>query len=169
MVAINGKSFIANLLCVTSKGEGEVDFLRSSDAAGSGWLVQGTEGHGTLSLQFDFVEQQDNRLHYRISGAPGTQDYAGARLGVSRNGYVGFYDVLKIHAYWKIEPLFEGSEPDYFEFHLRDSRGYRVGTVREHEGSFWTGLDGPLKRKVNFLNVEDGSIAVFGAIITRYL
>jgi hypothetical protein len=170
MANISGKSFIATLYCATEREVAPIDHIRSSDIAGEGWLVQGEESRNPLLLRFDFIEHVDDRIHYMISAAPGTRHYAGAKLGISRNGYLGFYSVADVSDYWKIELAGNNEESDHIEFIWRDHRGYRVGVTKENRGSFFFGF-GPTSpfEKVNFLNVDKGSTAFFAADIIRYV
>ncbi len=166
---ISGKSFIAMLQGDAAGVIDAIDYLRSQDAGQSGWLVHGVESGHALLLQFDFVEHIDDRIHYRISAAPGTAAYAGYSLGVSFAGYLGFYPSRTGTDYWKVELIASGPEPDTFEFLLRDSRGYRVGIKEDRRGNFYVGFGRKSSERVRFLNVEKGDFVHFGAKIIRYL
>ena len=89
------------------------------------------------------------RLHpYNIS-IPGRPQ--AKKLGISRNGYLGFYWHADVTDYWKIEPL-ELTE-DGLVCHLRDHRGHRVGIIKDtpHKSGDWVAL----------LNVEEGEVFTF--------
>lgn len=77
-------------------------------------------------MDFHYHSRTNDRLHYRISmpGRPETK-----KLGVSRNGYLGFYWHADVSEYWKIEPLALTDEG--LVCHLRDQRGYRVGALTD--------------------------------------
>ena len=167
MADIAGKSFIATLLSTTGEGFYPVGYLQDSPLAGDGWLIQSDQEEGTL-FRFDYVKTAGNRLYYNISAAPGTR-YDGAKVGISRNGYVGFYKVAEMSDLWKIELEGNQADPDTFEFVLRDHRGYRVGALSEPQGGFWTSFHpAQSARRVRFLNVEAGDIVHFqGQIITE--
>lgn len=168
MIDINGKSFLATLVCITDEGAGPVDFTRSETIAAGGWLTQGAQSNEGCLLRFDFVERVEERLHYRISAGPSTPGFAGAKLGVSRNGYLGFYEVAQVSDLWKIELLEHDEEPDYFECHLRDMRGYRVAASKERMGRP-IGLEPNWRDIVRYLNVDEGKIATFEVSIIQYL
>jgi len=173
MADINGRSFIATLQSRAGDKVYPVGYLRDASIEGSGWLIQRSgpqTAQRKATLRFDFLEHAGNRLHYKISC---TQDplFDGAKLGVSRNGYLGFYEVAQVQPFWKLELNTYDPGPDLFEFILRDDRGYRVGCVVEAKGGFWTGIgnSGPASQRIRFLNVEEGEIVYFQAKILRYL
>lgn len=72
-------------------------------------------------------------------------------MGVSLNGYLGFYWVADVTDDWKIEPLQLTEEG--LVCHLRDHRGYRVGAI----------MDAPhfSGDVVALLNVEQGEVRTF--------
>lgn len=171
MANINGRSFIATLKSTTHGEVLSVGYTsHASLSDDNGWLVQSEHGQPSAKLQFDFIEDAGNRLHYRISAAPGT-DYDGAKLGVSRNGYLGFYKNAEVTDFWKLELYGDDSHPELFSFVLRDARGYRVGSMEGAAGGFWTGLGNklPPTTRLRFLNVEEGDIVYFQARIRQYL
>ena len=170
MATISGRSFIATLHSTTN-GEQvyPVGYLRNRAMDGSGWLVQRASQHPALErtavFRFDFIEEVGDRLHYSISAGPDTE-YAGAKVGASRNGYLGFYSVAQVRDFWKIELTHEYDDGT-FDFVLRDHRGYRVGCLTEPNGGFWTGVGvaAHASKAVRFLNVEEGDILHFRAHI----
>lgn len=164
-----GKSFIATLLCASEKTTAPVDFLRGSGIAGSGWLVQGDQSGQALQLRFDYVSHTDDRFHYHISAAPSAQHYAGAKLGVSRNGYLGFYQVAQVVDYWKLELEDENLDASHIVFTLRDHRGHKVGATTESMADFWTSFRPKPLTEVEFLNVDSGREVFFQAKVLRYL
>lgn len=126
---------------------------RSSDKFGWGitheddWLQAGGRQDSPV-MDFHYHSRTNDRLHYRISmpGRPETK-----KLGVSRNGYLGFYWHADVSEYWKIEPLALTDEG--LVCHLRDQRGYRVGALTDtpHRSGEWVAL----------LNVEEGEVITF--------
>lgn len=168
MADIAGKSFIATLLSTTGDGFFPVGYLTDTSVAGDGWLIQSTQEQHDAVFRFDFIETVGDRIHYTISAAPGTA-YEGAKVGISRNGYLGFYRIAEVADFWKIELEGSQADPEAFEFVLRDHRGYRVGSVSEPQGGFWTSFHpAQSARRVRFLNVEAGDIVHFrGEIITE--
>ncbi|MGY4525552.1 hypothetical protein [Pseudomonas sp. TE21394] len=111
------------------------------------WLQAGGRQDSPL-MSFHYDSHSDDRLHYHISipGSPTTK-----RLGVSRNGYLGFYWYAEVTNFWKIEPLQLTDEG--LVCHLRDHRGYRVGILEDdpHKSGDWVAL----------LNVEEGEVSTF--------
>lgn len=108
------------------------------------WLQTGGN-EPSLIISFDFHSMEDNRLHYHLH-IPGQR-----RLGVSTNGYLGFYSIAEVTDYWKIEPLQETEEG--LLCHLRDHLGHRVATLEDtphHQPG-----------RFNYLNVSEGEIATF--------
>lgn len=65
------------------------------------WLQAGGTQKPPL-FEFVFHSQTENRLHFNISG---TGRKATKKLGASRNGYLGLYEVSEVTDYWKLEPL----------------------------------------------------------------
>lgn len=169
MVDITGRSFTATLLSTTGAEVYPVGFLYTNALDGNGWLIQQQNPGKAVVLRFDFVEVVGNRLHYHISGAPGTA-YAGAKVGVSRNGYLGFYSIASVTDYWKIELGPDEPEPGTAQFILRDPRGYRVGALAEPVGGSWTSLTpGDRSEVVRYLNVESGDTLYFQACLLEWL
>lgn len=126
---------------------------RSSDTFSWGitpeddWLQAGGPKDSPV-MGFHFDSQTENRLHYHISisGNPHTK-----KLGVSRNGYLGFYWNAEVTDFWKIEPLHMTEEG--LVCYLRDHRGHRVGAL--HNDPHYNG------DRIAFLNVEEGVVAPF--------
>ncbi|WP_449431061.1 hypothetical protein [Pseudomonas putida] len=88
-----------------------------------GWLQVGGEADAQV-MTFEFDSQTDDRLHYHISTAHKGRT---RKLGISRNGYPGFYEMAEVVDYWKIEPL--QHTQDGLVCNLRDHRGHRVGVI----------------------------------------
>lgn len=173
MATINGQSFIATLISNSGDGVFPIGYLRDNSIAGNGWLIQRTGKEAiqcSTAFRFDFIEEVGDRLHYTISAAPDT-DYAGAKVGLSRNGYLGFYSVTEVTDFWKIELVKNHEHPSYFDFVLRDAQGHRVGSVSEPKGGFWTGVGGTgsASKHIRFLNVHQGDTLYFQARILQKL
>lgn len=120
-----------------------------------GWLTAG--GHEeAAALQFDFDSMTDDRLHYHISlvgaGAP-------QKLGISRNGYLGFYRVAEVTDYWKIEPLRMTAQG--LVCNLRDHQGQRAAVAADTRlgGSGEIPRDG--SQDEAFMNVSHGETFEF--------
>ncbi|BDM24961.1 MULTISPECIES: hypothetical protein [Pseudomonas] len=90
------------------------------------WLMAGGE-QSSIRLDFAFDSQTEDRLHYHISLAGNANPPK--KLGLSLNGYLGFYQRSEVTDYWKIEPL-ELSEYGLVCY-LRDHQGYRAGAIRD--------------------------------------
>lgn len=126
---------------------------RSSDKFTSGftpeddWLQAGGRQESPV-MDFKFHSHSDDRLHYHISipARPSAK-----KLGISLNGYLGFYWHAEVTDYWKIEPLELTAEG--LVCHVRDQRGHRVGAIQDtpHKSGDW----------VAHLNVEDGEVFTF--------
>lgn len=65
------------------------------------WLQAGGNQEPPL-FKFVFHSQTENRLHFNIFG---TGRKAAMKLGASRNGYLGLYQVSAVTDYWKLEPV----------------------------------------------------------------
>lgn len=138
--------FNNNLITVRlseSKEKSTWDFTPGDD-----WLVvkSGTIPNG---MEFRYISHTEDRLHYHIhlSGQPDK------KLGVSRNGYLGFYQIAEVTDYWKIEPLY--LDRDRLFCHLRDQSGNKV-KVMNYAPSYW-GYEHPPAP----LNVKEGEVATF--------
>ena len=79
----------------------------------------------SIPLYFAFDSQTEDRLHYHISLSGNANPPK--KLGLSLNGYLGFYQRSEVTDYWKSEPL-ELSEHGLI-CHLRDHQGYRAGAI----------------------------------------
>lgn len=169
MADISGRSFIATLLSTTDKDLYPIGYLKDGSVAGDGWLIQSKSSKPNVAFRFDFIEHIEDRIHYTISAAP-DGPYGGAKVGVSRNGYLGFYEVAEVCDFWKVELEGDNDNPSYFDFVLRDHRGHRVSAVSEPRGGFWTSFT-PAKRseRLLFLNTEEGDIVHFRGHILKYV
>ncbi|MCX2889438.1 MULTISPECIES: hypothetical protein [Pseudomonas] len=92
----------------------------------SGWLMAGGTAPSIL-LSFAFHSQSEDRLHFHIRPV-GSQ--ARKKLGLSRNGYLGFYELAQVSDYWKLEPL-ELTEHGLICY-IRDHEGHRVGAIKDY-------------------------------------
>lgn len=160
------RSFSATLVATCEGEGGGVECSVAKGLAQDGWLVHRAEADSPLVLIFDYISHGQGRVHYHISAGPGTPGYAGARLGVSKNGYLGLYQVAEVNDFWKVQVTAQGDAPGEFEFMLRDHRGHVVSSLpkRHRQGSFWTGAThfSPV-HQVNYLSVEAGSPILFRA------
>lgn len=111
------------------------------------WLQAGGRQDSPV-MDFRYHSHSDNRLNHHIS-IPGRP--TAKTLGISRNGYLGFYRHAEVTDYWKIEPLRRTDQG--LVCHLRDQRGYRVGAIKDspHKSGDWVAL----------LNVEKGDVFTF--------
>ncbi|AHZ79499.1 hypothetical protein DW66_5002 [Pseudomonas putida] len=77
-------------------------------------------------------------------------------MGVSRNGYLGFYKYAEVTDYWVIEPLhlLNGS----LICHLRDQSGQSVGAIDYKRDEY--------QETLAPLNVKKGQIVTFD--LTKY-
>ena len=165
-----GKSFIARMRIVTPELAGHISFSTRHEIAKSGWLIRGSEDMPAVPLRFDYVSHADNRIYYEISAAPAGHDFAAHKLGVSYNGYLGFYSVANVTDLWKIELIGEGATEQGFRFYLRDSHGQRVAVSAEEEllGNLANPHPGNLKY-FDYLNVWYGEIVEFEAQVLQLL
>ena len=111
------------------------------------WLQAGGE-QNSPTMDFTFDSQTDDRLHFQIA-IPGPRNMK--KLGVSLNGYLGFYWFAEVKDFWKIEPLMQ-TDAGLF-CHLRDHLGQRVGFLKDfpHRSRQWVAL----------LNVKEGETCTF--------
>ncbi|WP_449431060.1 hypothetical protein [Pseudomonas putida] len=151
--ASHARSFTGKLYMCAAGGEFPLRLSRSSDKFGWGitpeddWLQAGGN-EDSPSMTFHFDSQTEDRLHYHIS-IPGNPQRK--KLGISRNGYLGFYWSAEISDYWKIEPLQQTEQG--LVCYLRDHQGHRVGAVEDdpHRSGYWAAL----------LNVNQGEVYTF--------
>ncbi|MFV3287210.1 hypothetical protein ACNFBR_00570 [Pseudomonas sp. NY11955] len=147
------KSFRGKLYVLDADQYIPLRLSRSSDKFSWGitpeddWLQAGGRQDSPV-MDFHYHSQTDNRLQYHISmpGQPQSK-----KLGISRNGYLGFYWYADVTDYWKIEPLELTGVG--LVCHLRDHRGHRVGAIEDspHKSRDWVAL----------LNVEEGEVLTF--------
>lgn len=167
---IIGRSFIARLRSVTPQLSGPIRFSARHEIAKSGWLLLGNDDLSAVPLQFDYVSHADDRIYYDISAAPARHEYVGAKLGVSVNGYLGFYQIAPVTDAWKVEVIGDGSLEEGFRFYLRDSYGQRVAVSSEEEqlGNLANPHPSNLRR-YNYLNVSVGEIIELEAQVLKVL
>ncbi|MBJ9977892.1 hypothetical protein IAE35_21395 [Pseudomonas sp. S75] len=115
------------------------------------WLQAGGDQDSPI-MTFRFRASEGNRLLFDItipgppsdsSGRPSTK-----RLGISSNGYLGFYRVATVTEPWKIEPL--ELDEQGLVCHLRDHLGHRVATLEDtpHNSG----------HRVHWLNTQEGEV-----------
>ncbi|WP_213875907.1 hypothetical protein [Pseudomonas sp. dw_358] len=114
----------------------------------------------SIAMRFDFIDHVEGRDHFNISAASG--EYMGAKLGISRNGYLGFYSIAEVTDFWKLQWV--GSS-DSGQCIWRDHRGHRVSVI--------TRVDPPanirqpqtpqniLNRTFDYLSAEEGQVLDF--------
>lgn len=112
---------------------------------GDDWLVA-REGRTPTQMEFRYISNSEDRLRYHIhlSGQPDK------RLGVSRNGYLGFYRIANVTDYWEIEPL--SLDSGILLCHVRDQSGNRVKVINYVPGYHLPPAP---------LNVKEGQTATF--------
>lgn len=134
-------AFTAQLMYISSSGElepvmmigqTEGNYWTGVSLADTGWLClpEQSKRHTAvpLSLRFDFIEQTDDRTHFRISCATDFKGYRGTHLNTSSNGFLGLYQAFAPEAFWKTEEVavFAGFGDLRPAFHLRDHMGMLV-------------------------------------------
>lgn len=133
-------AFTANLMCVSEGAplpvmvitEAPPNFWLGGSLADTGWLCL-PEQHRKYSslpirLRFDFIEQTDDRTHFRVSCASNFNTYLGTTLDTSRNGFLGLYESAREEAFWKTEDvgLYTGFGDERPAFKLRTHEGLQV-------------------------------------------
>ncbi len=148
------KSFRGKLYMRASNWHIPLRLSRTSDKFNWGitpqddWLQAGGRQDSPV-MNFRFDSQTDDRLHYHISIGRNSE---GSKLGVSRNGYLGFYWHAEVTDCWKVEPLKLTDEG--LVCHLRDHRDWRVGALKDeepHRSGDW----------MAWLNVDEGEVYTF--------
>ncbi|MDE1166942.1 MAG: hypothetical protein PW845_16580 [Pseudomonas sp.] len=130
-----------------------------------GWLIQAGNGVqlGPSRFHFKCRGVTSSRVHYDISCAD-EGPHAGAKVGVSQNGYLGVYQKSSVTDLWKAEELTPWVEGEDLHFVMRDHRGYRVGV---------TGVGVPSSidsgQYVPFLSMNGDQILHFRAEIEQVL
>lgn len=167
---LTGKSFICKLRSITPGLTGEIGFSTRHEIGKSGWLIRGDAGLPAVPLRFDYLSHTQDRIYYDISAAPARHDYSGAKLGVSINGYLGFYHRARVADAWKVERVGDASVEHGFRFYLRDSHGQRVAISSEEEqlGNLANPHPGNRKR-YDYLSVWYGEITRLEAQILEVL
>lgn len=133
----NPQPFFGRIYLKTANGLIPVRLSRSRETSSWGitpeydWLqVGGTERPPIF--KFVFHSKTEDRIHVRIFGK---SDFS-AELGISRNGYAGFYRSAEIKDYWKIEHL--AADDQGIHCRLRDHQGHqlKVEAPQESGASF---------------------------------
>ena len=170
MEGLPGKSFVAQVACVSPGYCGPIAYSTHPQIAKSGWLLRSHRDAMPVPLRFDFLEALGERLHYKISGAQGAGDYEKAVLGISTNGYAGFYQVANVAGFWKVQVTGEGSLENNFRFLLRDHHGQRLAINTEEEvfGNLANPHPGNTRR-FDYLSVWHGEVVEFEARILHVL
>lgn len=119
------------------------------------WLQAGGDAQDSFIMDFHFLGSTEDRLHYDITipGPPKTVPGPPTpkKLGISLNGYLGFYWHSEVTDLWKIDPV--RITNDGLICYLRDHQGHRVGVTWESRSA--------LKNPVGVMNVLDGEVCSF--------
>jgi len=126
MKHIEGRSFIAEVSITTPGFSGPIGVSEATVSWARGWLVQGSAEQPPLRLQFDYLEHSTDRVLYDITGAPQAGEYAGVKLGMSRNGYLGFYREAPVTDFWKLQVVWYVDHTEHVDFIWRNHDGYQV-------------------------------------------
>lgn len=164
MEALIGHSFLMSLYSRTGPAPEPVSFTNDSDIVGNGWLVRRIRMNPALQLRCEYHSHNDSSVHYNISAGPGAGEFEGRRLGVSRNGYLGFYHAEDYPHYWALELLSPWNIGNDVHFTFRDHRGYRVAISTEKANRHLLDQDDPHRLKhgtVDWLNINKGQIVEF--------
>ncbi|MBF8745835.1 hypothetical protein E2H86_18195 [Pseudomonas putida] len=109
-----------------------------------GWLRMGGS-EPTVSLACSYLSKGPDGLRFTISGCDEDSE---RKLGVSRNGYLGFYKVAAVTDPWLIEPV--TVDGDVLVCRLKDHRGHVVKAE--------------LGTSDQYLNVETGTSLEFAIV-----
>ncbi|MBF8794026.1 hypothetical protein IRZ70_14520 [Pseudomonas monteilii] len=106
------------------------------------WLQAGGAKESPV-FHFAFQSHAEGRYHFVITG---TGWRASQKLGTSRNGYLGLYEVADVTDFWKLEPLSWTEQGLHCRW--RDHRGHQVKAI----------ADTPHRDRGTYyhLNVEEG-------------
>ncbi|QKZ03752.1 hypothetical protein [Pseudomonas eucalypticola] len=132
------------------------------------WLVVGKHREAAVSLRFEYLGRLEQRFHYAITAAQGAGAYEGWALGISLNGYLGFYQPGSVRNQWKVEVTAKGNGKEPMRFWLRDAEGSRAGVFSK--SSYRLPGVGQLEIPVeqnDYLNVKSGPILEFQPDLTR--
>ncbi|WP_372242408.1 hypothetical protein [Pseudomonas sp. CM25] len=112
----------------------------------SDWIVAGKE-KPAYTFRFLLHSRSSDRLHFMITGSGPDHE---KKVGISRNGYLGLYQVSTVSDFIKIEPL-EWSENAVL-CRLRDHLGHAVKA--RHDSA----TDTP---RFSYLNAQAGADTLF--------
>jgi len=158
---LNGKSFIARIESLSASVEGTIGLSEEWGPAKNGWLICESKPTSLTTFRFDYIEHTPDRHHYHVSVAAGGGTHEGARVGISRNGYLGAYSVSAVTDFWKVEVLRFNKPEQELHFTWRDHQGHRVSLRREYEGTpSDTGLAKPNSRFIDYLSVDKNAAYV---------
>lgn len=162
MDELTGKSFEAQLMCITEGFRGLVAATTEGGIAKQGWLIVDGDGKSAVTFAFTYLGLAEGRVLYAIKGGTDAAGYQGAPLDVSRNGYIGFYPSVDEAAAWRLEITRKDSEGKPLRCLLRDATGKRAGIQSKtlRSGSRADGYSA-YGQRVDYLNVQDGVIAEF--------
>lgn len=156
-------SFLAHLHASFQGVERRVLYLNRGDSLDRGWLVLDRLDRFGMPALFKFEHHRtlEDRILYRITSASGM--YEGAKLGISRNGYLGFYELAGAVGIWKVQAQSEWRpEPGQrLGCWLRDHEGHRINCLERYKQSTSPGRF--------YLNVHDGEPLAFEAEVLKVL
>jgi len=165
-----GQYFVAKLYCVTEGHRGFVALHRARRGAGGGWLVRSGQATDAAHFAFRYLEQREGRIHFAISAADDSGEFAGASLDVSHGGYLGLYRGVTSPAVWKFELVGGRTLGRAARFVLRDAQGRRtaLNPIVEYTGSRGDAYSAR-GRRVDYLNTRSGAQVEFEARWVRAL
>lgn len=162
------RSFIARLYMVTNSyhGQQRVGVTVTPNPGFCGWLkpmIGLEEISKPINFFFHFLEKNGEgeltRIHCDITCSSATEGHRGAKLGVSRNGYAGLYQVAEVEDFWKLEPLNDWQDDQNLLLNIRNPSGFCLGK------QVFTKSEYP----VDLLNILDGENMSFRAQVLKWL
>ncbi|HEK0906164.1 TPA: hypothetical protein SMR47_002087 [Pseudomonas putida] len=151
--ALNAQVFLGRIHAIDPSGRRRAlypslftDAEGASIGGQSDWLVAGNE-HPACVMRFLLHSTTPNRLNFMIMGNAEHQD---KKLGVSRNGYLGFYRYASVVDYFKLEPLQWGQ--DSLLCRWRDHLGHQVKARSEAPEA---------SARFSYMNVQMGNPLTF--------
>jgi len=168
MNALIGKSFDTQVFIFTP---GHYGFIGVTDDApfDNGWLIRTGTSRGSVSLRFNYRAHTEDRILFDIEGGQAAGAYTGAKLGLSSNGYLGFYRKAAVTEPWKMEVLSYSPKTGQLFFQWRDSDGYRV-SLRQPFTTPASILTGQNTHRLHLVaGPGDGEVVQFCATVKDFL